>query len=302
MATTLVAVFDDYDQAEAASRVLTDQDIADSSSIQLACDRSTDVGNAGTSGREQPESSGRRGFFAKLFGLDEVDDQPGHYAEAVRRGHAVLTVMLDDDEKVDDATRLLEDCGSIDVDERVSRWRAEGYTGHDSTSANLTPDEKAIERDKLKVVQEELNVGKRTVERGGVRVHRRVTETPVSQEVTLREQSASIERVPVDRPATESDFNAFDDAAIELRETAEEPVVTKTARVVEEVNVQLRTSERTETVTDSVRRTHVEIEPLDDGFERPREHEDVEQSGAYRGIERRVNTQSYAGPERRAAT
>jgi stress response protein YsnF len=45
---------------------------------------------------------------------------------------------------------------------------------------------------------------------------------------------------------------------LEVRETAEEPVVSKTAHVVEEVIVGRETTERTETVRDTVRREDVE--------------------------------------------
>nr|WP_244173330.1 DUF2382 domain-containing protein [Caballeronia temeraria] len=41
---------------------------------------------------------------------------------------------------------------------------------------------------------------------GGVRVYSRVTETPVSESVSLREEHATIERKTVDRPATAADL------------------------------------------------------------------------------------------------
>jgi stress response protein YsnF len=47
---------------------------------------------------------------------------------------------------------------------------------------------------------------------------------------------------------------------IEVRETAEEPVVSKTARVAEEVVVRKDVTEHTETVRDTVRREEVEVE------------------------------------------
>lgn len=72
-----------------------------------------------------------------------------------------------------------------------------------------------------------------------------------------------MERHPVDRPATEAELgNAFEEKSVELRETAEEPVVAKTARVVEEVDVDKEVSTRTETVRDTVRRRDVEVEDL----------------------------------------
>jgi hypothetical protein len=46
---------------------------------------------------------------------------------------------------------------------------------------------------------------------------------------------------------------------VEVRETAEEPVVAKTAHVAEEVVVGREATERTETVKDTVRREEVEV-------------------------------------------
>ena len=51
----------------------------------------------------------------------------------------------------------------------------------------------------------------------------------------------------------------FEERVVEVRETAEEPVVSKTAHVVEEVVVGRETTERTETVRDTVRREDVEV-------------------------------------------
>lgn len=53
------------------------------------------------------------------------------------------------------------------------------------------------------------------------------------EQVQLREEHVNVQRRPVDRSASPAEFNAVrDGATIELRETAEEPVVGKTARVV----------------------------------------------------------------------
>ncbi len=114
----------------------------------------------------------------------------------------------------------------------------------------------------LNVVEEELAVGKRQVQSGGVRVYTRVTETPVEASVNLREEHVTIERHAVNRPASESDFTAFKEGTIEVTETAEVPVVAKEARIVEEVVVGKATTERTETIHDTVRRTDVEVEQI----------------------------------------
>jgi len=111
------------------------------------------------------------------------------------------------------------------------------------------------------VVEEELHVGKRTVEKGGVRVETRVTETPVQEQVHLHEEHVKVERRPVNREATSADV-AFKEGTLELRETAEEAVVAKRARVVEEVLISQQGSDRTETVRDTVRKTDVDVQKV----------------------------------------
>jgi uncharacterized protein (TIGR02271 family) len=107
-----------------------------------------------------------------------------------------------------------------------------------------------------------MNVGKRAVQRGGVRIMQRVVEQPVEQDVDLREERVKVERRPVDQPAEVADLSAFQEDSFEMRETAEVPVVEKTARVVEEVMVGKEVNQRTEQVSDKLRKTEVDIEQL----------------------------------------
>jgi uncharacterized protein (TIGR02271 family) len=114
----------------------------------------------------------------------------------------------------------------------------------------------------IPVVQEDLKVGKREVQRGGVRVFSRVVETPVNESVNLREEHVSVERHAVDRPLSAGDKAAFKEQSIEMREKSEEAVVQKSARVVEEVVVGKQTTQRQEKIKDSVRHTEVQVESL----------------------------------------
>ncbi|GAB2556958.1 DUF2382 domain-containing protein [Spirosoma aerophilum] len=114
----------------------------------------------------------------------------------------------------------------------------------------------------IKVIEENLQVGKREVERGGVRVRSRIIEKPVEESLRLREERVTVQRTPVNRPATEADLNAFQEGQIEVVEHAEVPVVSKTANVVEEISVGKEVNERTETVRDTVRSTDVQVENL----------------------------------------
>ena len=114
----------------------------------------------------------------------------------------------------------------------------------------------------LPIVEEELIVGKRTVDQGGVRVYRRMIEVPVEHTINLREEHVVIDRRPVDRPVTSRDLALQGEQTIELTETAEEAVISKNAYVIEEVHVGKETTERTETIRDMVRHTEVEVEEV----------------------------------------
>lgn len=113
----------------------------------------------------------------------------------------------------------------------------------------------------IPVVQEELNIGKREVETGGIRLRSRVVEKEVSEDVSLREETVRVERNPVNRTATEADF---EEAEVEEHERAEVPVVNKEARVVEEISLSKDVTEREETISDTVRKTEVDIDRDDD--------------------------------------
>jgi len=93
-----------------------------------------------------------------------------------------------------------------------------------------------------------------------VRVRSYVTETPVHEQVRLRNERIDVERRAVDQPLSAADGDAFRERSIDVTATGEEAVIGKTARVVEEVVVRKTAEEHVENVEDSVRRTDVEIE------------------------------------------
>jgi uncharacterized protein (TIGR02271 family) len=150
--------------------------------------------------------------------------------------------------------------GAVDIEERVAQWKNSGYQGYDPSAAQNSAEQSAAERQSFAVVRESLEVDKREVQTGRVRVYSRLTETPVSEAVTLREEHATIERHPVDRIATAEDLKA---ASVEVRETAEHAVVAKTAHVVEEVTVGKEASKRTETINETLKGTEVEVERVE---------------------------------------
>jgi len=115
----------------------------------------------------------------------------------------------------------------------------------------------------IPIAEEELQVGKGETRRGRVRISTHVVERPVQEQVSLREEHVEIERHPVEGARTrmgESADDLFQDRSIEMEERSEEPVVSKEARVREELRVHKDIDQRTQTVEDTVRRTEVEVE------------------------------------------
>ena len=125
---------------------------------------------------------------------------------------------------------------------------------------------RAERRETVPVVEEGLEVGKRRVATGGVRVTSSVSERPVEETVTLREERVEARRTRADRELSPDEAEAaFEDRTVEMLATGEEAEVRKTARVVGEVTLGKRTTEREETVRDTVRRTEVEVEEIGPG-------------------------------------
>lgn len=256
MANTLVALFNSEAQARSAMDALVEAGIQETY-IEKSPEKITDHSEG-----DGVVNTGRRGFFASLFGSD--DDTASAYEKAVDQGNTVVTVDIDDAGQRQRAVEILNRFMPIDIESQGSftNTTTVGTTGTVGTSANLTGT--TGNETRLQVIEEELHVGKREVERGGIRVVQRVTSRPVQESVTLREEHVTIERHPVNQPATAADISAFKEGSFEVRETSEEAVVAKDARVVEEVVVSKDVEQRTETISDTVRRTDVDVQEITD--------------------------------------
>jgi uncharacterized protein (TIGR02271 family) len=157
--------------------------------------------------------------------------------------------------------------GTMNTDATMNTTGTTGTADYDESTragaANLRGDTNVENREVIPVVEENLEVGKRAVERGGARIRSRVIEKPVEANVRLREEHVVVNRRPVNRAVTDADINNFQQGDIELTERAEVPVVSKQARVVEEVEVGKTVEEREETIRDTVRRTDVDVQEID---------------------------------------
>ena len=281
MAQTVIGFFDDQQEAQRAAERLQ--------SAGIGRDR-VDVSRGGAghsstsshdlnrvSGSDRDDNSIRRtsdertvdgegrntnvftDFFNNLFGNDD-NDNADRYSRVAQNSKSIVTVHAQSKEEAERAADILDDCGAVDVDERAARYG--------STSSSRSGDGDSRRETTIPRVEESLNVGKRSEERGGVRVRSRIVERPVQEHVRLREEHVNVERQPVNRPLNADDAQQFRDREIELTERTEVPVVNKEARVVEEIRVSKDVTERDETIRDTVRNSEVDVDRLDAGTTR----------------------------------
>jgi uncharacterized protein (TIGR02271 family) len=319
----VTAFFDSRTDAEEAVSRLHAAGIA-RDGIRLTPSDQDGSTSRGTGTQSFPEASAS--LWDSLRDLFLPDEDRQTYAEGLRRGGYLVSVHASDTdyERVID---ILDDEGTIDIDERSNSWRSEGWTGTSDvgtsdvlsgSTANLTTGssgpttsssgtsgvslsetgnrtaalsgasetttgaaaglgaastntsgsmstsaEHIAGRDEvIPVAEEELHVGKRDVSHGRVRIRSYVVERPVSEQVNLREEHVQVERRPVSGTTQAGTLSGdpFQERTIEVEERGEEAVVSKEARVVEEVVVRKEAEQRTETISDTVRRTEVDVE------------------------------------------
>jgi len=214
---------------------------------------------------ESTEEARRATELLDECGAVDVDEKDREYGETAREYNAEK-----DREYVAERDREY----NAEKDRMVNREQNGEYTArkdreftgeHPNVADEKYFDTARNESKKIPVVEETLNVGKKVVEKGGVRVHSRIVEKPVEKTIRLREEHVYVERNKVDKPVTDADLNEFKEGTIDVREHAEVPVVTKDTNVVEEVSVNKTVGEREETIRDNVRRKEVDVEDVDTG-------------------------------------
>ena len=118
-----------------------------------------------------------------------------------------------------------------------------------------------IDDDTIQLVEEQVAVGKRAVVGDTIRVSSKVVTDTVSESVALQHEEAFVETHPVEEviPADQAEA-LFAEKTIEVTEINEEPVVAKRAVVTGEVEVGKTVDTDIETVTETVRKTVVDID------------------------------------------
>ncbi|MEO5773082.1 MAG: hypothetical protein ABIQ32_03055 [Sphingomicrobium sp.] len=202
MSRTITAMYDSRSEAETArERLLSTGNISNVDIHQESGSESATTG-------ESSETGEHRNWFEKLF---LPDDDRETYGEGLRRGHFLLTAQVDNEEDADRICDLLEETGAVDVEERSQSWRNEGWQpetgastaaafgGERSTSPASSESstsftqssgdrdrfaetgQRTAEQDREPFVDDQRNIGRRELERGGPRVRSYVREPSVDE-------------------------------------------------------------------------------------------------------------------------
>ncbi|WP_216726995.1 YsnF/AvaK domain-containing protein [Hymenobacter siberiensis] len=269
---TVIGIFNTATEAKQAVQELKsagfELDFVDVSQASSSDAGSNNSSTNGTTAKSAGDAAGRTsdnvgGFFSSLFGSNS--DEAHTYAEVTRSGNSLVTAQVDTAEQARKAADILDNAGAIDVDSKAAEYGVKNsYTAGRDNGQRKKDDSKRDQADGMtaKVIEEKLNVGKRTEQTGGVRLRSRIVEKPVEASVRLREEHVTVQRTPVNRPATDADFKTFKEGDVTVTESAERAVVAKQARVVEEVSLGKRVTEREETVRETVRNTEVDVEQI----------------------------------------
>ena len=279
----------------------------------------TSTGMSGTTTTGQGE-----GFWDSVKNLFAPEEDKHSYAEGLSRGGYLLTVHTSE-AHYDRVLDILDREGAVDMNERETQWRSEGWsgthanapalgtstaagygtassasttgttttglgttgmasgaattTGSTTARTGTTASTAALgtgtlgkgtlgtergvagEEGTIQLAEETLRVGKRDVNHGRVRLRSYVVEKPVNESINLHSERVDVARHAVDRPLAAGE-NLFTDRTLTAEEHDEEAVVSKEARVYEEVSLGKTAQDRTQEIHDTVRRTEVEV---DDG-------------------------------------
>ena len=259
----------------------------------LSTGTSTHVGSTSTSAVDADRTHQRSsGFWAWLTGEEGGTTDPtyesdhAHYGRHIESGRTVLAVTVEQAEsqrvidlladqmplKLDDVGTEAGATGTQDTTamrEGTMRegtmdgvgdgaMREVGMMGPRHAMTEPNPISETNEREEvIPLAEEQVEIGKRRVDHA-TRIRRYVVETPVERQVTLRDETVEIERRrPVE--GTSPGAGAFEERTVEVHTSSEQPEVTKTANIAEEVVVHKTVTERPETIRETVRKEQVEV-------------------------------------------
>ncbi|MGZ9713675.1 hypothetical protein ACXX82_23050 [Glaciimonas sp. GNP009] len=161
MSQTVVGVFDNYEIAQDAQRALISSGF-EASNVHVRMHEAHMSYRSHESDVPASDKKRRavvgvadnlRDLLVHLFGSHHEDID--HYSEAVRRGHAVVAITVDDDALVPIAQSALRNAGALDIEKQVEGWRQDGYSGFDAAARPYTPEEVLADRAKIRPALED---------------------------------------------------------------------------------------------------------------------------------------------------
>lgn len=257
----IVTLYDTMQHAEAAKRSLEAAGFAPNDISTLS---NKTLGVSGGGLRET-------GLWRRLFGRDIAEREAAVYGRTVESGGAVIAIRVPESE-VGKAMGILNAHNVVDVPGRAAQQGLISETSLPKTAPAMSTSPTTAAREfsgeeVIALAEEQINVGKRLVERGTTRIRRFITEKPVETQVSLHEEHVEVLRRAITDPNFTQNIE-WTDKIVEVTDTAEEPVVSKTAHVVEEVVVRKERSDHVETLRDKVRRQQVDVERNEDSKKR----------------------------------
>ena len=262
----VVTLFDTAQHAEAAKSNLAK---AGFPTEDMSIVSASELPKSGTALREP-------GLWHRMFGGDIEQHEAEVYGKAVETGGVVLTLRAAE-EQLPKAMGILNQHNMVDVQDRavqhglLSKTAAIAAAPAVAAAMPARPLTADVSKEQvLRLAEEQLEVGKKLVEQGTTRIRRFVTEKPVEASVTLHEEHAEVVRRAVIDPSYVQDID-WSDTTVEVIETAEQAVVSKSSHIAEEVVVGKTGSDHVETVHDTVRRQQVDVErvPSNPGVRKP---------------------------------
>ena len=172
MSHTVISVFDDFADADNARDTLVGSgfpiaDVQLTPSEDTLTSRQSTLVRTGNHVYDVDSGWSISGLLSSLFGADERSVHPDLYSEAIRRGSYLLTVEAETDPERDRAVDILNRFNPVDLDERASQWRQEGWAGYDHAAPMMSAEEAARDRESYQSEPAD------NAERRGVRSFRR---------------------------------------------------------------------------------------------------------------------------------
>jgi len=261
MTKTVIALFKTQSESQKAVQELVNlglpQDRIDISKGYMPAKEAKTTRNA-----EDKDSI--RQFFDSLFG-DDTDSK--RLSEVARSCGSIVTVHAVSAEEANRAAQTLDQAGAANLDE-LEQMCGESTVSQQRVAQTNQHQPQGVAQNKIAtgtsipVIEEDVQIEKREVETGGVRVRSRIVERPVEENLRLRQEHILVERNPMARPATQADFGTFREGEAEFVEHKEVPIINKEAKVVEEVRIGKEVEQRQQVVRETERKTEVDVQQL----------------------------------------